>query len=423
MKHAMQQRIPSTTLRLTTALAAVIVLAAITILPAQAQTFTVLHSLSLSQGSGTIYGLVADRAGNLYGSAYAGGISGCPFNEGCGTVFKLSRHGSGWIFSVLYSFTGVSDGWWPQNLAVGPDGSIYGTTSYGGLTGDCIGLGCGTVFRLQPPPTICPAASCSWQKTTLHKFSTGGPDGRYPNGPTVDAAGNVYGTTNEGGENGSGTIWELSPSNGSWTFQALYQFNSIGLGSNPLSGVGIDASGNLWGSGDGGNSDCGGYNRYQCGALWELVRSGSGWNFDLVYNLDGSVGGAPLGVFTFDSAGNMYGTLSGSGPAGNGGVFQYVPSTGQINLLYAAPGNINVNNGPQGGVTIGSNGNLYAADPANGAYGYGYVFQLTPSNGNWIYTDLYDFGSGPTAPYGPLVVDSQGNVYGAAGNAIFEIAP
>ena len=99
----------------TVALAGLVLLATIVLATsaAQAQTFTGLHTLNGgSDGGGTITGLVADRAGNLYGAAYTGGIPNCPYDQpGCGTVFKLARHGTGWTFSVIYSFTGVSDGW------------------------------------------------------------------------------------------------------------------------------------------------------------------------------------------------------------------------------------------------------------------------------------------------------------------------
>lgn len=391
---------------------------------AQAQTYSVIHNLSASDGEGLLSGLVADRAGNLYGSASWGGNQNCQSSDpGCGTIFKLTRHGSGWLFSVLYAFTGDSDGSWPENLAFGPDGSLYGTTSWGGISSGCLGFGCGTVFRLQPPARFCSSVNCPWHKTTLYQFANGD-DGRYPNGIVVDAAGNVYGTA----EGGNGTVWELSPAHGGWTYNTIYTFPGISNGANPLTGVALDGAGNLWGWGAGGFRNCGSpYDQFDCGAIYKLSPSASGWNLTLVYRLNHDSGGVPLGLFTFDAAGNMYGTLSSSGPNGNGGVFQYVPSTGQMSLLYAAPGNEDEDYGPQGAVAMDQAGNLYAADPSNGAYGAGYVFQLMPSNGYWTYNGLHDFmfdnnGSGP---YGPLVVDTQGIVYGAAagGNLIFEVAP
>src|SRR5579875_827759 len=252
------------------------ILAVLLIQPALAQTYSLLYKLNGgSDGNGT-GGLVADQAGNLYGVAVAGGNQDCSYGglNGCGTVFRLSHRGSGWIFSVLYSFTGGSDGWWPNQVVFGPDGSLYGTTSF-------VAGGYGTVFRLQPPPTFCPTVSCPWRITTLYTFNNFS-DGRYPNGPALDAAGNLYGTSNEGG-NGVGNIWELSPSGNGWSYSVLYDF-SVNNGSSPVHGVAIDAAGNLWGSGDGGGS-CGPLGE-TCGLIWELARSGSGWNFQAVFGLE-----------------------------------------------------------------------------------------------------------------------------------------
>ncbi len=413
-------RMGSATLFLVLTLAAIFLASSAT----QAQTFNVLYTLNGgSDGSGAANGLAIDRAGNLYGTAYTGGISNCPFDPpGCGTVFKLSRHNGSWIYSVLYSFTGVSDGWWPQTIVVGPDGSLYGTTIFGGNPNSC-GYGCGTVFRLQPPATFCRSVSCPWTKTTLFQFGHI-LDGAGPSSSvTFDSAGNLYGTTNSYGENQAGTVWELSRSNGGWTYNILYQLELTG--GRTGNGVAFDARGNIWDTGYGGTANCGGpHQPYECGTLWELTPSSSGWNQSIVYTFNSTTGGAPLGPLVSDQAGNYYGTVTDNGPAGNGGVFQFTPSGGEYNLLYAAPGNVNVANGPQGGVVIDGAGNIYAADPANGSHDDGYVIRLTPSNGHWLYTDLHDFtgGSDGAAPFGPLVVDEQGNIYGAnAANVIFEI--
>jgi len=399
----------------------------VTAVAAQGQTFAVLHNFTAAEGQGLINGLVADRAGNLYGTASWGGLNNCPSSDpGCGTVFKLSRHGTGWIFNILYSFTGVGDGWWPLTIAVGPDGSLYGNTIFGGLVNCNGGWGCGTVFRLQPPPTTCRSVSCPWIKTTLFQFDTV-PYGVSPSQTvTFDQAGNVYGTTGRGASYDGGTVWELVHSNGGWTFNILYN-NQLVNGETGL-GVTFDAAGNLWDAGYGGNNqNCGGYNdEYYCGVIWELTPSGSGWNQNIVYSFDNTTGGSPSSNLIFDQAGNLYGTVADNGPEGNGGVFQYNPTTGAYNLIYAAPGDVNAAYGPMGTPVMDQAGNIYAADPANGADDYGYVFKLTPMDGSWMYTDLHDFtaGSDGSAPYGPLVVDASGNVYGVnAGGVIFEITP
>jgi hypothetical protein len=268
--------------------------------------------------------------------------------------------------------------------------------------------------------------TCPWIKTTLFEFgqTLGGAEPSQT--VTVDQAGNIYGATGRGGENDGGTVWELAHSNGGWTFNILYNQQTV-TGETGL-GVTFDAAGNLWDAGYGGNDlHCGDpYNGYWCGVIWELIPSGSGWNEQVVYSFSHTTGGSPSSNFIFDQAGNIYGTVADNGPAGNGGVFQFNPSSGQYNLIYAAPGNVNVAYGPQGTPAMDQAGNLYATDPANGAHDDGYVFKLTPVNGNWIYTDLHDFtgGSDGGAPYGPLVVDANGNVYGAdTAGVIFEITP
>lgn len=422
-----QPQARSTSLTVWTAITVVTFLLLMTAAAARAETFTVLHTLNGgSEGAGEVNGLVMDRAGNLYGTAYTGGISNCPATpSGCGTVFKLSRKGTGWVFSVLYSFTGVADGWWPLTIAIGPDGSLYGTTLFGGFD-DCEpGWGCGTVFRLQPPATFCRSVSCPWIKTTLVEFIPV-PYGVEPSQTvTFDQAGNLYGATGRGGSNDGGTIWELAHSNGSWNYNVLYNQQTL-TGETGL-GVTFDAAGNLWGVGYGGNNqNCNDPQQPEyCGVVWQLTPSGSGWNQNIVYNFNDSTGGLPSSNLIVDQAGNMYGTVSDNGPGGNGGVFRYDPVSGQYDMIYAAPGNKNSAYGPTGTPVMDQAGNLYAADPYNGANHNGYVFKLTPVDGNWIYADLHDFtgGSDGGDPYGPLAVDASGNVYGTAGNVIFEITP
>lgn len=408
----------------TTTVALAILLGLLAGAPAmRAQTFTVLHTLTGPDGRNSVNGLAMDRAGNLYGTAQSGGLANCPVSPyGCGTVFKLTRHGSGWTFNVIYKFTGVSDGWQPQTIAIGPDGNLYGTTYFGGPY--CAPYGCGTVFRLQPPAAFCQSASCSWVKTTLYQFGDLETGSNSSQTVTFDQAGNVYGTTGVGGSNGSGTVWELVHANGTWTYNLLYNRELSGGLSD--TGVVFDAAGNLWDTGYGGRLQCGAPQYVLCGILWKLTPSGSGWNFDWLYSFTAAGGGLPSSSLIFDPAGNVYGTVSDDGPLGGGGVFQYVPSSGTYTLLYNAAGNPGDYNGPQGAPAMDQAGNVYAADPSNGAHGAGYVFKLTPQNGSWVFTDLHDFADGNEgyAPYGPLVVDAVGNVYGVnEGGVIFEITP
>ena len=409
-------------------------LAMLATVPAQAQTFTVLHSFTGGQdGADPAAALTLDAAGNLYGTANAGGNTNCP--QGCGTVFKISRHGSAWTFNVLYTFTGGIDGDYPETPVVfGPDGSLYGTTIEGGI-GTCFGLGCGTVFKLQPQPTFCRTALCPWTKTELYQF-TGTFDGGLPNigSLTFDAAGNIYGATEYTGYGSPyATVYELSPFDGSWTFNVLYASYDGNEAETPLGGVVFDASGNLWGTTYfGGLDGCeGNPQNFTCGIIFELTPSGSGWMENTVFQFNQSVGGNPAGNLIFDRSGNIYGTLTGEGPGGAGGVYQFVPSSGQLTLLYAFSG---IGVGPYDGVVMDSAGNLYGTSETTGAYGYGSVFKLTPSNSGWIFTDLHDFtgGSDGEFPYATVTLDNAGNIYGttAAGThcyytcgTVWEITP
>ncbi|HUI83704.1 MAG TPA: choice-of-anchor tandem repeat GloVer-containing protein, partial [Candidatus Binatia bacterium] len=123
---------------------------------------------------------------------------------------------------------------------------------------------------------------------------------------------------------------------------------------------------------------------------------------------------------------NLYGTLLEDGPNGNGGVFQFDPSTGQLNVLFSGTGVRGNEDGPAGGVVLDQSGNVYAADPYRGANNFGFVLELTPSNGTWIFTGLHEFIDGTDGgyPYGPLVIDANGSIYGAnQSNVIFQITP
>ena len=175
-------------------------------LAANAQTFQVIYSFPGGPpGSNPDAGLTMDRAGNLYGTAGFGGSPSCDYE--CGTVFKLSPHGGGWVLNVLYSFLPNGAGSYPEARAIiGPNGSLYSTTYYGGA------FTIGTVFNLQPLAHAPATALTSWTETILHSFA-GGDDGDNPlNADLIfDSAGNIYGTTPTGGDANNGTVYELSP--------------------------------------------------------------------------------------------------------------------------------------------------------------------------------------------------------------------
>ena len=161
---------------------------------AQAQTYKVIYNFTnKSDGAQPRAGLTIDNAGNFYGTTY-GYPSGCD-GTNCGTVYKLWHNGSGWTSTPLYTFSGGHDGANPEaRVIIGPNGSLYGTTSEGGLNG------VGTVFNLRSPTHASANILGGWTETLLYQF-TGGTDGAYPAyGDLIfDAAGNIYGTTEEGG--------------------------------------------------------------------------------------------------------------------------------------------------------------------------------------------------------------------------------
>ncbi len=234
-------------------------------------------------------GLIADNAGNLYGTTGMGGAFGQ------GVVFKITPTG---IETVLYSFTGGSDGGEPWGRLL-PDsqGNLYGTTyADGGLQ-----LSFGVVFKLSPSGIL----------TVLHSF-TGGSDGGHPNGDLIaDVEGNLYGTTPAIPRSTHGTVFKLSQQG---ALTVLHTFSGSD-GFDPRSGVIMDAGGNLygttWSGGASGN-----------GVVYELSANGTE---NVLHNFSGSDGSLPVGGLVFDTAGNLYGTTAYGGTSNNGVVFKLTP--------------------------------------------------------------------------------------------------
>jgi uncharacterized repeat protein (TIGR03803 family) len=184
-------------------------------------TETVLHTfcttMNCPDGSFPTGALVFDSAGNLYGTTGFGGANGL------GTVFELSPGGDGtWTETVLHSFQGgTMDGSIPiAPLVFDVAGNVYGTTTQGGSSSAC-GFGCGTVFELTP------GSNGTWTEKILYSFCADGSCSTLvqPSSLTLDAAGNLYGTTNQGGANAYGTVFQLSPhADGTWKYKVLHNF-------------------------------------------------------------------------------------------------------------------------------------------------------------------------------------------------------
>jgi len=254
--------------------------------------------------------LIFDQAGNLYGTTEDGGLSeGCDF--GCGTVFKLSPSGSGWTETILYSFAGGNDGEGPiAGLVFDRAGNLYGTTVDGGLPNCGVYPGCGTVFELSP-------SGSGWTESVLYRFA-GGDDGWLPAGGVIlDSAGNIYGTTQLGGESGAGTVFELSPSNGHWTKEILYSFRGE---SGPEDSLVMDGEGSLYGTSYAAGAGDG---HGDAGVVFKLMPNASGqWTYTSLHDFACTTrtcpdGSAPTGNVIFDSNGNLYGTTTGGGRTGS----------------------------------------------------------------------------------------------------------
>jgi uncharacterized repeat protein (TIGR03803 family) len=230
---------------------------------------------------------------------------------------------------------------------------------------------------------------------------------------TFDAAGNAYGTTYSGGANGHGTIWKLSRNGSQWVESILYNFNGAGDGSGPEAGVILDAAGNLYGTATmGGDLTCAA--GQGCGTVFELSRSGSGWTENTLYTFeDNTLGFDPFPGLVFDASGNLYAStaLESLGYAGNILQFQDLNGIWTPSILTTLRGNV----GPDSALTIDAHGNLYGTTEAGGAHFEGSVFELSPQNGSWVYTDLHDFHiDDGWRPVGGVTLAPNGNLYGTA---------
>ena len=300
--------------------------------------------------------LTADKAGNLYGTTYSGGISNS------GTVFEVTRKGQE---SVLYSFKGGADGASPvAGLTIDKAGNLYGTTTAGGSSGN------GTVFKLAVPSV----AGGAWTENILYSFGTG-TDGTIPvAGVTFDAFGDLYGTTSGGGTYGYGTVFQLKRSAPTWTENILHDFAMGTDGGVPYAGVVWDATGNLYGA----SSDGGAGGENGGGTVFELTHTGSGWIFIVLYDLSGwGISGSFRNLLL--KSGKIYATTHCDGAYSAGTVYELTQSNGTwtYNSVYVFTGGTD-------GLYSFSNlvadqaGNLYGTTNLGGANGFGDVFKVTP---------------------------------------------
>lgn len=277
-------------------------------------TETVLYSFcsqaNCTDGSIPQAGVTFDSSGNLFGTTVNGGNPTC-FIYGCGTVFELSPAQSGWTESVIYNFSAPGDGVFPMGSVIfDAVGNLYSTTWQNGAFGNG-----GNVFELS-------FTGSAWVETVLHNFGGGNADGRQPQaGLVFDTQGNLYGTTWQGGTFNGGTAFELTPNSEGWTETILHSFKGQSDGEAPLSNLALDPAGNVYGTTyDGG---CSGY----CGTVFKLTPGLEGqWTESLFrFPVSGDLGLRPDAALILDSAGNVYGTTAAGGINGDGVVFKITP--------------------------------------------------------------------------------------------------
>lgn len=346
--------------------------------------------------------LAIDAAGRLYGTIPYGQPQTCAWD---GEVFQLRQAGTGWILNPLYCFQGGDDGYEPYDyggLKFGSDGALYGTTAGGGTSGVCSG-GCGTVFRLGPPPNPCHTATCSWKLTTAYDFGPGGNSATPTGGVIFNSTGSMFGT--------AVSAFELTSSNGNWIYSSLYILQN---GPYPVASLVMDRDGNLYGT----NANAGSY-----GEVFQLTRAETGWVKTTLHTfINGQDGGSPIAGLAVDQDGNLYGATIHGGQNFGGVVYELSHSGGgwEFNAIYSLSGN----GGPWSGLTLDDAGNLYGATCFDGHYQLGNVFELSPGQNGWIYSDLHSFSEADHAscPIAGVTVAPDGTLYGTASDIVWKIA-
>ena len=318
----------------------------------------------------------------------------------------LSNSTQAQTLTVLHNFSGGGDGAYPlAGLTMDRAGNLYGTTANGGA------YNVGVVFRLS-------RAGSSWVLKPLYTF-TGGADGGYPySGVVIGPDGGLYGTTNSGGVRNQGTVYRLVPSPAvchavtcPWEETVIHSFPSGGDdGSFPedYGNLVFDHAGNIYGT-----TELGGFGGG--GAVFELSPSNGGWTESVIWHFVTQTGYDPFSGLIFDSSGNLYGTTTAASGAGNYGVvYQLSPSgsgwTENVLSYIGHPAGA-----PSGGVVVDGQGDVFgAASCFSGGVDPGEVFELTPSNGGWAFNVLHTFSGSGTGPCDSPTLDAAGNVYGTS---------
>ncbi len=348
------------------------------------------------------------------GNLYGTTFAGGPYNNGV--------YGSG----IVFELSPQEDGTWTEtalhNFGAATDG--WGPTA--GLVLDAAGNLYGTT-QYGGGNTFCPGGcgivfqlrppavqGGAWTESIIYRFKETYRGDNPQGGLVVDSSGKVYGTTFLGG-NGGGTVFQLSPKKGLWSERILYAFIAdASTGSFPNTSLIFDSSGNLFGTtSQGGTSNA--------GTVFELSPQASGaWQFKVLHSFNSTTGDGtdPVGKLILDSSGNLYGATGEGGDHQLGAVFELMPSTGGSwteSVLYSFGANTSDGTFPEGGLLLDAAGNLFGITEQGGSYGGGTVFQLRPGNGTWTEYLFHNFGNGTDGkyPWGGLIFAPGGNIYGA----------
>jgi uncharacterized repeat protein (TIGR03803 family) len=292
---------------------------------------------------------------------------------------------------TIYSFTGTgADGAYPDaELTLDSSGDLFGTTSSGGLDGY------GTAFEIKVGTTT---------PIPLYSFTGIGTDGATPQSAlSIDTNGDLFGTTSEGGSANDGTVFEIKA--GTTTPITLYSFTGGSTdGNNPVGGVILDTYGNLFGTTVQGGAD-------NDGTVFEIKAGATTATILYSFTGTGTDGANPQAGLTLDANGDLFGTTQGSGSDDNGTVFEIKAGTTTPITLYSFTGTGNDGAGPDAGVTLDANGDLFGTTFSGGTDGFGTVFEIKA--GTTIATTLCSFTYNDGAyPVAAVTLDANGDLFG-----------
>jgi uncharacterized repeat protein (TIGR03803 family) len=366
-------------------------------IPMGAQTYTRLIAFDELNGANpALMSLTQGEDGSLYGTTEFGSFLGE------GTIFKIAPHGLETVYSFCLEGLPCVDGSLPSaGLALVGNDSLYGTTAQGGDPNCSPPSGCGTIFKIDRQGAL----------TTLHVFEMS--DGYAPSSALIQGAdGFFYGTTTGGGLSNKGTVFRMSPAG---TLVVLHSFTG-GDGAQPESGLVQATDGEFYGTTNQGGSDPTGCEGYGCGTVFRIKSNGE---FTMLYSLcsqpNCADGALPVAGLTQGTDGNLYGTTTGEVAYGLGTIFR-ITLSGALTTLYSFCAQPDCTDGaiPIAGLTLGSDGTFYGTTQQGGTSGRGAAFSFTPAG---ALTTLYSFCSQKKCadgsyPYGGITQGTDGNLYG-----------